>query len=101
MTLKATCILLISKLQLKGHVYFQLFRPKFIITALNWLKDDNPLYKDIQIDCGNIDVQLTDMTHNENDDTTVCKKLSTSKPFKQYSIYFSHMTLTLYLFQIR
>lgn len=85
----------------QGTCLFQLFRPKFIITALNWLKADNPLYKDIQIDCGNIDVQLTDMTHNENDDTTVCKKLSTSKPFKQYSIYFSHMTLTLYLFQIR
>lgn len=58
------------KLQFRGHVYFQPVRPEFIMTALNWLTANNPLYKDIQIDCGNIDVQLRDMTHNENYDTT-------------------------------
>ena len=41
------------------------------MTALNWLTANYPLYKDIQIDCGNIDVQLTGMTYNENYDTTL------------------------------
>ena len=59
------------KLQFRGHVHFEPVRPEFIMTALTWLTANNPLYKDIQIDCGNIDVQLTDMTHNENYDTTL------------------------------
>ena len=59
------------KLQFRGHVYFQPVRPEVIMTALNWLTANNPLYQGIQIDCGNIDVQLTDMTHNENHDTTL------------------------------
>ena len=61
------------KLQFRGHVYFQPVRPEFLMTALNWLTANNNLYKDIQIDCGNIDVQLTGMTHNENYDTTLLK----------------------------
>ena len=32
------------------------------MSALNWLKANNPLYKDIQIDCTNISVELTDIT---------------------------------------
>ena len=40
------------------------------MTALHWLTANNPLYKDIKIDSGNIDLQLTDMTHNENYHTT-------------------------------
>ena len=59
------------KLQFRGHVYFQPVRPEFIMTALNWLTANNPLYKDIQIYCENIDVQLTGMTHNENYDTAL------------------------------
>ena len=69
------------KLQFRGHVYFQPVRPEFIMTALHWLTANNPLYKDIQIDCGNIDVQLTDMTHNENYHTT----LLTNPPPANYS----------------
>ena len=69
------------KLQFRGHVYFQPVRPEFIMTALHWLTANNPLYKDIQIDCGNIDVQLTDMTHNENYQTT----LLTNPPPADYS----------------
>ena len=51
------------------------------MTALNWLTANNPLYIDIQIDCGNIDVQLTGMTHNENYDTT----LLTNRPPTNHS----------------
>lgn len=41
------------------------------MSALNWLKANNPLYKDIQIDCTNISVELTDMTQADNDDTNL------------------------------
>ena len=46
-------------------------RPEFIMSALNWLKTNNPLYKDIQIDCTNISVELTDMTQADKDDTNL------------------------------
>ena len=59
------------KLQFRGHDYFQPVRPEFIMTTLNWLTANNHLYKDIQIDCGNIDVQLTGVAHNENYDLTL------------------------------
>ena len=42
------------KLQFRGHIYFEAVRPEFIMTALNWLKAINPLFKDIQINCTNI-----------------------------------------------
>ena len=44
------------------------------MTALTRLTANNPLYKNIQTDCGNIDIQLTDMTHNENYDTSSLTK---------------------------
>ena len=59
------------KLQFRGHVYFEAVRPEFIMSALKWLKANNPLYKDIQIDCTNISVLLTDMTQDDNDDTSL------------------------------
>jgi len=74
-------LIVTRKLQFRGHVYFQSVRPEFIMTALNWLTANNPLYKDIQIDCGNVDVQLRDMTHNENYDTNFL----TNSPPTNYS----------------
>ena len=59
------------KLQFRGHVYFEAVRPEFIMTALNWLKANNPLYKDIQIHCRNIGTALTSMTHNELTENTI------------------------------
>ena len=56
------------KLHFRGvHVYFEAVRPEFIMSALNWLKVSNPLYKDIQIDCSNISEELTDMTQADNE----------------------------------
>ena len=56
------------KLNFRGvHVYFEAVRPEFIMSALNWLKVSNPLYKDIQIDCSNISEELTDMTQADNE----------------------------------
>ena len=50
------------KLQFRGHVYFQAVRPEFVKSALTWLKVNNPLCKDIMINCENISVELTTMT---------------------------------------
>ena len=50
------------KLPFRGHVYFEAVRPEFVMTALNWLKANSPLYKDIQIDCTNIGTDLTSTT---------------------------------------
>jgi hypothetical protein len=60
------------KLQFRGHVYFQAVRPQIVINALNWLVANNPLYKNIQIHCGNISSDLTNLncpvTDQENTD---------------------------------
>ena len=37
------------KLQFRGHVYFQAVRRHFVLQALQWLKANNILYKEIQI----------------------------------------------------
>lgn len=66
-----TFIQLKRKLLLRRHVYFEAVRPEFIMSALNWLKANNPLYKDIQIDCSNISAELTDMTQADDDDTNL------------------------------
>ena len=64
------------KIQFRGHVYFEAVRPEFIITALNWLKANNILYKDIQIDCTNISTQLTSLRNDKVDNTNSLPKNS-------------------------
>ena len=60
------------KLHFRGvHVYFEAVRPEFIMSALNWLKASNLLYKDIQTDCSNIVVELITMTQANKDDTNL------------------------------
>lgn len=49
------------KLEFRGHVYFEAVRPEFILAALNWLKANNVLYKDIEIDCTNDSRDLTEI----------------------------------------
>ena len=58
------------KIQVRGHVYFEAVRPEFVTTALNWLKANNILYKDIQIDCTNISTELTSIMNDEEIDHT-------------------------------
>ena len=52
--------------QFRGHVYFQAVRPHFALQALQWLKANNTLYKDIQIDVNNIDTNLTVLHETDN-----------------------------------
>ena len=54
------------KLQFRGHVYFQAVRPHFVLQALQWLKANNILYKDIQIDVNNIVTNLTVLHETDN-----------------------------------
>ena len=56
------------KIQFRGHVYFEAVRPEFVMTALNWLKANNILYKDIQIDFTNISTELTSIMNDEEID---------------------------------
>ena len=53
------------KLSFKGHVYFQAVSPEAIKMALNYLKENNPLYKDISINISNIPNELVDLSEIE------------------------------------
>ena len=55
------------KLQFRGHVYFQAVRPEFVINALNWLIANNPLYRNIEIQCDNINPELTNLNCPDTD----------------------------------
>jgi len=38
------------KLEYRGHYMYEYIRPSKVIAALQWLKDNNPLYADVEID---------------------------------------------------
>ena len=67
------------KLQFRGHVYFEAVRPEIVISALNWLKANNPLYKDIEINCTNIGIDFTNIPENEVNDNSLTDKSSTNQ----------------------
>ena len=54
-----------KKLNFRGHVYFETVRPEFLEAALTWLKNNNKLYKDITIECANINPKFTDLQQTE------------------------------------
>ena len=63
------------KLEFRGHVYFQAVRPQLLLNALNWLKNNNPLYKNITIHLGNIDTAMTLLQpHEDNSVSDVSDK---------------------------
>ena len=53
------------KFQFRGYVYFQAVRPHFVLQALQWLKANITLHKDIQIDVNDIDTNLTVLHETE------------------------------------
>ena len=63
------------KLEFKGHVYFQAVRPQLVENALNWLIQNNPLYKNVTTDMSNIDERLKTLqqgdTSTDTTDTSV------------------------------
>ena len=67
-------------LQFRGYVYFQAVRPQLIIQALNWLRNNNPLYSDITVDIDNIDKNLTALEQNISEESEpLTDNLSTDK----------------------
>ncbi len=59
------------KLQFRGHVYFQAVRPQFVINALDWLIANNPLYRNIEIQCDNIGPELTNLNCPDTDQENI------------------------------
>lgn len=55
------------KLQYRGHVYFERVRPEFVQQILQYLKCNNHLYKDLEIDTGNIPNELINICDNSAD----------------------------------
>ena len=51
-----------QKLSYRGHVYLEAMHPESVHMALKYLKENNPLYRDIHIDVNNIPNELTEMT---------------------------------------
>ena len=49
-----------QKLSYRGHVYFEAMHPESVHMALKYLKENNPLYRDIHIDVNNVPNELTD-----------------------------------------
>ena len=66
------------KLQFRGHVYFEAVRPEIVISALNWLKVNNPLYKKIEINCTNFGIDFTNTPENEDNDNSLGDNSSTN-----------------------
>ena len=56
------------KLQFRGYVYYEPVRPELIFSALQWLKINNPLYADIEIDIENSYQYLSSIQHNTSDE---------------------------------
>ena len=57
------------KLEFRGHVYFQAVRPQLIEDALNWLKQNNPLYSNVTTQMNNKSINLKNLGQNEVLDT--------------------------------
>ena len=66
------------KLQFRGHVYFQAVRPQFVITALNWPIANNPLYRNIEIQCDNISSDLTNLNCPDTDQENIDEQLKSN-----------------------
>ena len=66
------------KLEFKGHVYFQAVHPQLVENALNWLMQNNPLYKNVTTDMRNIDESLK--TLQQDDTSTDTTDMSVTLP---------------------
>ena len=62
------------KIEYKGHVYFEAVRPHFVNQLLNFLKQENHLYNDIEINTENIPCNLIDFMGPDLDDGIIISK---------------------------
>ena len=65
------------KLEFRGHVYFQAVRPQLVENALDWLVQNNPLYRNVITDMSNIDENLKTL---QQDDTLTGTNTSVKLP---------------------
>ncbi|CAB4019654.1 Hypothetical predicted protein [Paramuricea clavata] len=56
----------------------QAVRPQFVINALNWLIANNPLYRNIEIQCDNISPELTNLNYPVTNQENVDEHLQTN-----------------------
>lgn len=77
------------KLNFRGHVYFQAVRPDIVLSALTWLRVNNPLYSGITVNIENIDTNVIELqlqASSENDgqmssiNIAPCEKKVTDDP---------------------
>ena len=47
-----------KKLEYRGHVYFELVHPRFIVCTLEYLKHNNEFYRDIIVEPNNVPENL-------------------------------------------
>ena len=60
------------KLEYKGIVYYESVRPSILLEFLTFLKDNNPLYSDIELVTDNVPKQLLNLgTSDEDDDSEI------------------------------
>ena len=57
------------KLEYRGHVYFQSVRPKLLLHALAFLKENNHLYANVDINMETIPSELLELETNEHSST--------------------------------
>ena len=55
-----------QKLEYRGHVLFETIRPNFVFQLLHFLKNNNPLYSDIEINLLNIPDEFVDNKNSED-----------------------------------
>ena len=82
-----------SKLQFKGHVYFEAVRPQHIFHALQWLRKNNELYENIEINMMNIDRQLTSIGYEENGN--VCGEVSACESVSEIVVVVKMMSTVM------
>ena len=62
------------KLSYRGHEFFEPVRPDYVRAALQYLKDNNPLYKEVQIDVSNIASELLNFEEDKQTSPFVDEK---------------------------
>ena len=81
------------KLQFKGHVYFEAVRPQRIFHTLQWLRKNNELYENIEINMMNIDRQLTSIGYEENGN--VCGEVSACESVSEIVVVVKMMSTVM------
>ena len=83
------------KLQYRGRVSFEPVRPVFVLSLLSYLKENNPLYRDVVIETENIPLNLvTEAEESQNE--TVDFEMESEPPYlSQFLIEFQNSKIPI------